>query len=484
MFIMKVINPDTFVAAAKNKRSFDCSEPEHNMRSYTRLLIIYLLFLLGASQVMAQTGKKFWFAAPDATSGHNDQPVFLNLSAYNDSAYVVITQPASPTFLPLTLGIPANGSQRIDMTPWLADLETTIADSVLTNGLYIQSSGDISVYYEIAPNNNTDIFSLKADNALGNRFMISAQTYWASAAKYTPTPYNQAIIVATEDVTSVTITPTNNVVGHLAGIPYTVILNRGETYMIKAIGLGTTDRFGGTEVTSDKPIAITIADDSIENAAYGGCKDIIGDQTIPIEQIGSEYILVKGFLGSNPDRIYILATEDNTNVAVNGGSAQDFSINKGQIHELTLSDPSVHLLATKDVYVMHVSGFGCEVGMAIVPSVYCTGSREISFVRSQPDDFYMVVYVPDGAQGAFEVNGDPNMLQASDFNPVPGTGGNWVAARKYFSNFQVQIGNNYRVVNSTRNFHFGIINGGSTTGCLYGYFTDFSGIETGPIYRY
>ncbi len=35
------------------------------------------------------------------------------------------------------------------------------------------------------------------------------------------------------------------------------------------MGVATTDRFGGTEVTSDKPIAITIADDSIENAVSG-----------------------------------------------------------------------------------------------------------------------------------------------------------------------------------------------------------------------
>lgn len=454
------------------------------MSKTLNLLLLLLTLVYGIENISAQTGKKFWFVAPDATSGHNDQPVFLNLSAYNDSAFVIIIMPANPAFVPINVGIVASGSLRIDMTPWLADLETTIADSVLNNGLYIQSTGDISVYYEIAPSNNTDIFALKAENALGYHFMILAQTFWASAAKYTPTPYNQALIVATEDNSAITITPSNNVVGHLSGVPYTVYLDQGQTYMIKAIGLGTAERFGGSEVTSNKPIAITIADDSIENNSYGGCKDIIGDQTIPINQIGSEYILVKGFLGSNPDRIYVLGTEDNTDVVVDGGGPQNFSVNKGQIHELTLSNPSVHLLGSKDIYVMHVSGFGCEVGMAIVPSVYCTGSREVSFVRSQPDDFYVVVYVPNGAQGSFEINGDPNMLRAIDFNPVPGTGGNWVAARKYFDNTRIQIGNNYRVVNAERNFHFGIINGGSTTGCLYGYFTDFSGIDTGPIYRY
>ena len=447
-----------------------------------RILFVLLFFCWHSGD--AQTGKKFWFAAPDATSGHNDEPIFLNLSAYKDSAYVTISLPANPTFQPIGVGIPASGSRRIDLTPWLLDIETTIADTVLNNGLYIQSTSNISVYYEIAPNNNTDIFSLKGANALGNQFLISAQNYWFSSKKYHPLPYSQTIIVATQDNTNITITPTNNVVGHSSGIPYDVTLNKGQTYMIRANGLGTADRFGGTEVISDKPIAITIADDSIENNNYGACKDIIGDQTIPLDQLGTEYILVKGFLGSRPDRVYVMGTEDSTDVVVDGGSAQNFSVNRGQIHELRLSNPSVHMLATKDVYVMHVSGFGCEVGMAIVPSVYCTGSREVSFVRSQPNDFYIIVYVPNGAQGSFEINGDPTLLQASDFYPVPGTGGNWVAARKYLNNSQILIGSNYRVVNSSRKFHFGIINGGSTTGCLYGYFTDFSGINTGSIYRY
>ena len=178
------------------------------MKAYLTLLIT----VLGIYLVSAQTGKIFWFVAPDATSGHNQQPIYLNLSAYNDSAYIVVSQPANVGFLPISLGIPANGSSRIDLTTWITDIETTTTDVVLDNG-------------------------------------------------------------------------------------------------------------------------------------------------------------------------------------------------------------------------------------------------------------------------------DPTLLQASDFIAVPGTGGQWVCSRKYYSNFDFQIGQNYRVQNVARNFHLGIINGGSTTGCLYGYFTDFSVVDTGLIYR-
>lgn len=443
-----------------------------------------LMLLLPGTLGFCQTGQEFWFAAPDASSGHNDQPIFLNISTYDVAAQVIITQPANPAFTPIGLNLPANASHREDLSAFLAMIETDVPDVVMNTGLHIMASTDVSVYYEIAPSNNTDLFSLKGENALGLEFMVSAQTYWESANKYTPTPYNSVIVVATEDNTEVTITPSNAIVGHPAGTPYTINLNRGETYMLQATGRATTDRFGGTEITSDKPIAITIADDSIENNAYGGCKDVIGDQTIPIDKLGTEYILVKGFLGGNPDRIYVMATEDNTQVNVNGGAGGNFNINRGQSHELTLNGPSVHIQADKDVYVMHVTGFGCEVGTAIVPAVYCTGSQEVSFVRSQGDDFYIVVYAPKGAETHFTINGDPNMLQPGDFNIVPGTGGAWVSARKYFNGAEIILGENYRVRNMKGNFHLGIINGGSTTGCLYGYFTDFSSVNTDKIYRF
>lgn len=430
--------------------------------------------------VQAQTGKTFWFVAPDISSGHADQPIALRLSAYDDSAYVKVSQPANAAFAPIFVGVPADQSLSIDLTTWITDIESAPANTVLNNGLLIESNFDISAYYEVAPSNNTDIFALKAENALGTHFMISEQQFFWSG-NYNPQPYATTSIVATENNTRVSITPSNNLVGHPAGVTFNINLNRGETYTIIASGTGRNARFGGTTITSTKNIAVTITDDSVQSS-YGGCKDVIGDQTIPINQIGKEYILVKGFL-SGDDKIYVMAVQNNTTVEVNNG-ASSFVLQAGQTEEISLNAATLHLLADKDVYVMHVSGFGCEAGMAIVPSVYCTGSNEVSFTRSKEGDFYLVVFVPAGAEGDFSINGNQKLLRAKDFAPVPGTDGNWVAARKKFSNKQIVLGNNYRVENhSGVKFHLGIINGGSTSGCLYGYFTDFSQVITGPIFH-
>ena len=46
---------------------------------------------------------------------------------------------------------------------------------------------------------------------------------------------------------------------------------------------------------SSQPIAITIKDDSVIN---GSCRDLLGDQLIPVEVTGKEYVVIKGFLNT------------------------------------------------------------------------------------------------------------------------------------------------------------------------------------------
>lgn len=448
--------------------------------------LLYLLCLLLLYQNLhSQSGVEFWFVAPDVSSGHADRPISLRISTFGNPANVTIEQPANGGFTPISLTIAANNTSSVDLTPYIDEVENAPSDSVRNFGLHVYATTKVACYYEIVTNYNTDIFVLKAENALGTEFMIPMQSAWKSGS-FTPDPVNTIDLVATENGTSVTITPTEAVVGHAAGVPYTITLNRGETYAITALGSNATDKLGGTVITSTRAIAVTVSDDSVEKSSYGNCRDILGDQMIPLDKIGNEYIVMKGFLsknGSQPDRVYVLATQNSTTVQLNGG-ATTVSLNQGDQHEIELSDPTVYILADKDVYVMHVTGFGCEVGAAILPSVYCTGSQQVSFTRSREESFYMIVLVPTNGEQYFEINGSTTLLQASDFSAVTGTSGNWMAARKYFSKNDLASGQAHIVTNSQSKFHLGIINGGSKTGCMYGYFSEFSGVTTDSIYHF
>lgn len=441
--------------------------------------------LLLHQKLYSQSGVEFWFVAPQVTDGHVDRPIALRISSYGTAASVTVSQPANPGFNPIVVGVAANSTVSVDLTANITTIENSPANTVLNFGIHILATADIACYYEVETNNNTDIFALKAGNALGTRFYVPGQSFWKSG-NYTPMPVNAIDIVATENNTNVTITPSKAAVGHAANVPFSITLNRGQTYSLQAANSTANDKLGGTLVTSDKNVAITISDDSGYNSSYGGCKDLMGDQMIPMNRIGTEYIVMKGFLGTNgnkDDKVYLLATQNNTSVMLDG-SGTSFTLNEGDQYEISLSNPTVYIQSDKDIYVMHVTGFGCEIGAAILPSVYCTGSRQVSFTRSKDESFYMIVLVPNQGEGYFKINGISTLLTAADFTNVAGTAGNWKAARKYFSKNDLPKNQAYVVTNSEGKFHLGIINGGSNTGCMYGYFTDFGKVETEPIYHY
>jgi len=181
-------------------------------------------------------------------------------------------------------------------------IESKPADQIINSGLLITSTSLITAYYEEASPSNPEMFVLKGRNALGDYFFIPAQNIMSNWAFYNlppVIPYSSFDIVATEDNTVVTITPANNIVGHAAGVAFTVVLNKGQVYSAAAIGRNPEDHLMGTRVTSNKNIAITIKDDSIGGDGYAGCLDLAGDQIVPLSLVGTKYISMPGFL-NNP----------------------------------------------------------------------------------------------------------------------------------------------------------------------------------------
>ena len=71
-------------------------------------------------------------------------------------------------------------------------------------------------------------------------------------------------------------------------------MNKGQTYSFENISKIPNQRAGGTIVLSDKPIAVTIKDDSIQLPGFG-CADTAGDQLIPDDLAGSEFAIMKGY---------------------------------------------------------------------------------------------------------------------------------------------------------------------------------------------
>ena len=336
-------------------------------------LLLIIIAILAFHFARAQADTLFWFVAPRITTAHFPTPIEFKMASFNDKPVTVtLSKPADPTFIPVVRTIPANGDLAITYTT-VADkdrFENKPPNQILNFGVLIEATDFISVYYEISTGqNNPEIFSLKGVNALGTDFMIPGQTQYSNAT-YNPRPWNSVDIVATEDGTSVTITPTVALDGgRPAGTPFTIALDKGETFCCASTAIAPEFHLHGTVVTSDKPIAITVTDDSVGlNAGF----DLTGDQIVPTNIIGKEYIAIKGglsqYAGQVHEKIYILAIEDNTNVYLRGSNIFPTPLDRGQTYVASFTgyEDALHIRTDKPVYAYQLTGQGEEFGSALL----------------------------------------------------------------------------------------------------------------------
>ena len=238
--------------------------------------LYFLLFSFCFFHLTAQTDTEFWFAAPEVSvnNANFDRPIVLRITAYSQASTVTISQPANGGFTPIVVNIAANATSTSDLTPWINQIENKPPNSVLNYGLLITATTPVTAYYEVVSQQclcNPEIFALKGKNGLGTNFFIPSQNFVNNNSGYNPVPFSSFDIVASDNNTTVTITPSNNIVGHAAGVAYNITLNRGQTYSATAASQAAAQHLMGSTVIADKPIAITIKDDLMSGAPFGGC---------------------------------------------------------------------------------------------------------------------------------------------------------------------------------------------------------------------
>lgn len=393
---------------------------------------------------------------------------------------------------------------------------------VVTNkGIHVTSDNLITAYLERGVMNNVEIWALKGKNAFGEEFIVPSQNDFQNQPNYkNPGAWNSIDIVAIEDVkVKVTLTGRGNELVSLW--PYgentegTFKLKRGQTLSLQARSQDASKHLGGTIITANGYIAVQWKDDSLFKqqpalSQEGSCYDVIGDQLLPTRFAGTEYVVVRGQLGEGnykkSEYVYIMAVEDGTTTiqfsSVDSDAIKPMTLtNKGQINHIRLNNgvlnladkknyDALHIKSDKPIIVMHMTGFGCEVGAAIIPAInnMCTGSTDVSVCRSTNEGFYLNIMCKAAHINDFtiNVNGIDYPLPSSWFREIPNT--NWYYLSRDHTKFSstngsipvVRAGNVVKIRNTTGLFHLATINGGAGTGCRYGYFSDFS-INTGRV---
>jgi len=454
--------------------------------------IYIIIFILLTVSVFSQTGTSFWFAPPNITDDYNSSEntaVYLNITAYGTAASVTISGPGIGA--PINVNVPANSNTKQDLSAYVSTLETSPTDNVLNTGLHIQSDNKISVFYEYNNTQNQEIFSLKEASSLGKEFYVPFQNNSNNSnLTFTDKAYASFDIVATEDATTVNVFPLRDIDGPVnggadninnGGEQYSITLNQGQTYSGGWTGTNytsTSTHPQGSVVTSNKPIAITTKDDAVTHSSDGANGDLLGDQIIPVDNIGTEYIVVKGKLDAAVEEsFYILATQNATKVYINGNATEVASLFRGETYQYDISGVGnnfTYIETSEPVYVTHVTGVGTEMAQAILPTINCTGSDEVSFVRSSSNNFYLSLIVKSGFETDFDISDATikSAVNANNWTAVPGTGGVWLAKLLDLSS-SVTEDLGYVLKNDSSIFIMATLNAGAGSGARYAYFTDF-----------
>ncbi len=436
---------------------------------------IVIVLSLFCGKIYSQVDTEFYFVAPEVTSGHGDSPIAFRITAFDNAATVTISQPAGT--YSNTITVPANTQIKVELDLNLT--ENRPSDQVNSKGYLITSDESISAYYEVAHSNNPAKFTLKGKSALGKEFYIPSQTMFGNKDNLWPEATEKVDIVASEDNTVVTIIPTAKIKGHNPNAAYTVTLNKGETYCLEAEGIAKGITLAGTHITSDKNIAVTISDDSVYDRSNP--YDLIGDQLVPVDVLGTSYIAVTtndlyntSNNGDPVNAVYILAVENTTYVTIHGdgGEVTIGPLNAGQQYEYKFNDPAVYIESDKPVYVYQMTGVlkgdwssYCELGSTVLPRIECTGSKMVSFTKVLNDALFIQVWVKKKNRDDFILTNSSgndvtsNYLSSVNWKVVPGTGdpnddNTWYAM---YQKLDVATGEPFYMENTSGYFHLSVL---------------------------
>ena len=427
------------------------------------LFIMLFLLSLGA---MAQIDTEFWFAAPDLDVNHAQEPVRFCVVSYDDAATVVFEQPANPDYEAQTFHLNANDFYVYDVSDIVYLVETQPYNTVLNYGFHIFSDTPVSIYYE-SDNNNSEIYSLKGRNALGTQFVVPMQYTFEN---YYSSTCSRIEVVASEDNTEVTFVPSVAIKGGgFPGVPVTVSLNRGQSYAIEAASPQGAAHLRNTRITASKPIAVNTSDDSVN---LGGHYDLVGDQIVPVDLLGTDYIAI---WNNNPDEyLYFFPTEDNTHIYLNGSSMPVATLDVGQEYTCQITSAVVYIHADRPISVFQLSSSSMnEFGGTVLPQISCTGSRKTVYKRQSTSNLVVTLIVRTPFTDGFVLNGNSTYITASDFTAVPANP-DYSYCKKNVSNYVptnglMSLENTY----AEGYFHLGILTGIEGDTWNYGYFSDY-----------
>lgn len=429
---------------------------------------LFIAVVLCCLTPLHATTYEYWFAAPNLTNDLGDSPVEVIITTTSKAAKIELSIPKNSGFSTITKNMTAWDQYSISLSAYLSSIEPN-AGIVENKGILIESSELVNVQYAVLHADNTVYYTVKGSAAFGKNFIFPGQKKWKKDNSLSPKGTNSMEIVGVLDGAEVKVYLTADANTSSAGDTISFTLDRGETYSIQNNSTSSSDNLIGSTITSTKLIAVTYTDDALKKS---GKSDVIGDQIIPINKCGTDYVGHLGLLsdgGSVKDFLVVHAVEDGvTNITVNGGAGSHTFNSKGEYRVFDLIGiTGFSVTADKNILVYQISGNDKQLSMSILPAIgSCSGSNEASIYRPTTDDLYVMIFVPDAGQNSFSSNISPNPFQSGNFTSVSGI--SWKCGIISIDIADIAVGETVQITNSTSEFYAYVLSGDNNSGSVFG----------------
>ncbi|ATL75998.1 gliding motility protein [Chryseobacterium piperi] len=454
-----------------------------------KFLLSLVLVFFTINTLFAQRDTEHWIAPYYDTVGGFTNALYLS----TDSTIPFEVKIYSDNALLITVTVSKGSPQVYTLTNNNLISASTAADGfkVINKGLYLKGDKPFYCSLRLAQYAHGEIITSKGKAGIGKNFFVASSPNTSTSSLYNFT----AGILATEDNTTVTVSWNNASVtffgGTAGGTSHTFTLNKGQSFLFAGSGNTSANLTGfiGAKVVADKPVSLTNGSCNGNFGMLGSMgSDPILDQSVPVERLGNTFAMVKTrstVPNENMEGGIIIATEDNTDIFLNGASTAIATINAGQWYRInetsyvTQTGAGTHsnmfISTSKNVYLYQfvaVDDSNATCGYNYIPPLNCFLPRkidEIGNINQMPNvtnaiTLKLNILTETGA--TVLVNG---------VAPTPAQGPYPLTGNTLWQTYAIEGISGNVTITSTKAVTAGI-NGGYNTAGYGGYFAGFSSI--------
>lgn len=364
-------------------------------------------------------GTEFWLMFMNNLGGANAR--FLDLTC-GENATGTISIPGIG--FSTNFSITANTVTRVNI-PLAAEVIT--AGVVQNRGIKVTSDKEISVYGISGNTFSTDGYLGLPIDILGNQYLVMTYPILTWGGFFPDQNWApQFAIVSPYDNNVVTITPRDlTVSGNPAGVPFSVTLNQGQTYLVRGrLNNSFSADQTGSVVSSTLPVAVFSGSSCASVPQNFAACDHLISHIPPISTWGKTFVTRPLQTRLNGDTWRFLSSQNGTQLFLNGSLAA--TLNFGDFYETILTVPTF-VEASNPILTVQFSnsssfdGVVSDPFMMIIPPFqqYLDSYTFATPVEGFTGHYFTSAVASDGVDG-MELNGAP--LNSASYAAIGSTG--------------------------------------------------------------